>query len=181
MKKLLIILFSLIVVFISAALIAAAVLPKNFKIERSIIIDQPRVQVYDYLKMTRNEIKWNPWIKKDPNIVQHFIGEEGTAGFVRAWSSDDQNVGIGEQEIVAMTQNERIDLELRFVEPFKITHQAYFITERFGEDQTRVTWGMVGRNSFPKNLIFYLTQDRALKNVEKGLNNLKEVLESTDQ
>ena len=50
MKKILIAIVSLVVVL----LLVAAVLPKDFKIESSIVINKPVSQVFAYLKLMKN-------------------------------------------------------------------------------------------------------------------------------
>ena len=59
-------LFLILVAIIASALLVAAVLPKNFKIEQEIVINKPRVVVFDYLKMTKTNNDWNPFSTKDP-------------------------------------------------------------------------------------------------------------------
>jgi len=175
MKK---ILFSLITIVV-VTLIAAAVMPKHFTIEQDIIINKPRVVVFDYLKMTKTNNGWNPWMQKDPEVVQTFTGEEGTVGFINAWSGN-KEIGIGEQEITDLIPNERINLELRFIKPMKITHKAHFTTETVGEEQTKVTWVMEGSSPFPYNLICFFMQKQVKKEFAQGLNNLKITLEGNN-
>jgi hypothetical protein len=172
MKKIFLGLVAVIVV----ALLAAASMPKNFIIEQEIIINKPRVMVFDYLKMTKTNSGWNPWMQKDPNVVQTFTGEEGTVGFINAWSGN-KEIGVGEQEVVDLIPNERIDLELRFAEPMKITHKSHFTTEAIDESQTKVTWVMEGKTPFPYNLICFFMQKQLKKEFAEGLSNLKTVLE----
>jgi len=173
MKKFLLILASLIVV----ALAVAAILPKDFKIEQSIIVNKPKAEVFAYLKMIKNGQKWEPWAKMDPEMKTEFKGNDGEIGAIAAWSGNSE-VGVGEQEIVAIAKNEKIDFELRFQKPMQATNKAYLITEETGKNQTKVTWGMIGRTPFPFNLICNLMHGKVNKDFAKGLSNLKEILES---
>jgi hypothetical protein len=173
MKKLLLILASLIVV----ALAAAAILPKDFKIEQSIIVNKPKAEVFAYLKLMQNGQKWEPWAKMDPELNTETKGNDGEIGAIVTWSGN-REVGVGEQEIVAITENERIDFELRFQKPMQTTNKAYLITEDAEENQTKVTWGMTGRTPFPFNLICNLMHGKVNKDFADGLSNLKAVLES---
>lgn len=157
-------------------LLVAAALPKDFKIEKDIVINKPASQVFAYLKMTKNENNWNPWIKKDAKIEQNYKGKDGTVGFVVSWSGN-REVGAGEQEITKITDGKRIDLELRFLKPMKSTNQAYYIIDAVGKNQTRVTWGMVGRTPFPLNLICFFMHNQVKGEFDNGLNNLKMILE----
>lgn len=173
MKKLLLTLISLVIL----ALVAAAILPKDFKTEQSITINKPKAEVFAYLKMMENGQKWEPWSKMDPNMTTELKGVDGTVGAVISWSGN-REVGVGEQEILAITENEKIDFELRFQKPMQATNQAYLITEDAGQDQTKVTWGMTGRTPFPFNLICNLMHGKINKDFASGLSNLKAILES---
>ena len=170
-------LFLILVAIIASALLVAAVLPKNFKIEQEIVINKPRVVVFDYLKMTKTNNDWNPFSTKDPTVALQYTGEEGTVGFTNSWSADDNQVGAGEQEITNIIPNERIDSELRLTKPMKKTSQVYFTTTAIDENQSKVTWVMTGRNAFPVNLIYFFTQKETKKDFAEGLKNLKEALE----
>jgi uncharacterized protein YndB with AHSA1/START domain len=173
MKKILLILASLVVL----ALIAAAILPKDFKIEKSITINKPKSEVFAYLKMMENGQKWEPWSKMDPEMKTELKGADGTVGAISSWSGNSE-VGVGEQEIKNIAENNRIDFELRFQKPMKATNQAYLITEDAGENQTKVTWGMTGRTDFPVNLLCNLMHGQVEKDFAAGLANLKEILEA---
>ena len=172
MKKIFLSLITIIV----AALLAAASMPKNFTIEQEIIINKPRVAVFDYLKMTKTNNGWNPWVQKDLDAVQTSTGEEGTIGFINSWSGN-KEIGTGEQEVVDLIPNERIDLELRFIKPMTVNHKAHFTTEAIDEYQTKVTWVMEGKTPFPYNLICFFMQKQLKKEFAEGLNNLKVALE----
>ena len=173
MKKLIIILGALVAVF----LIAAAIAPKDFTIERSVVINKSRLEVYDYLKMMENGKNWQPWSKKDPNMDEEISGVDGTLGAVKSWSGNSE-VGVGQQEIIKMTKSERIDFELRFQKPMHITNQLYFITENVDDNSTRVVWGMTGRISYPFNLFCLMMHGKVEKDFAAGLEKLKMILES---
>ncbi|MES2961687.1 MAG: SRPBCC family protein [Pseudomonadota bacterium] len=173
MKKLLIILCALVAVI----LIAAAIAPKDFIIERSVVIHKPRLEVFDYLKMMENGKNWQPWSKKDPNMDEEITGVDGTPGAVQSWSGNSE-VGVGQQEILKMTKGERIDFELRFQKPMHVTNQAYFITETVDGNSTRVVWGMMGRTPYPLNLACLMMHGKVEKDFTAGLEKLKMILET---
>jgi len=174
MKKIFLVLSSVI----AAILIVAAFMSKDFKIEKEIVIKQSKPQVFHYLKMIKNENSWNPWIKKDPNIVQNYKGEDGNVGFVASWSGN-REVGVGEVEIISIIPDEKIDMELRFAKPMKAINKASYKVESVGEKETKVTWTMTGRTEFPLNLICHFMQKNVNQEFENGLNNLKEILEES--
>lgn len=162
-------------------LLVAALMPKDFKIEKEIVINKSQSQVFDYLKMIKNGNEWNPWMKKNPNTdpsgAQTFKGQDGAVGFINSWSSKNREIGVGEEEIIAIVPNEKIELELRLVEPIKATHKISFTTQTVAENQTKVTWTMTGSTPFPTNIIYFFTQKEVGKNFVTGLDDLKAVLE----
>lgn len=177
MKKILLALVGII----ALVLLVAAVMPKDFKIEKEIVINKSPSQVFNYLKMVRNGNEWNPWMKKgvntDPSGVQTFKGEDGAVGFINSWSSDNKEIGVGEEEITAITADERIELELRLVKPYQAKHKVYFTTTSAGENKTKVTWTIEGRTDFPLNLLCFFKHNEVKDKFTLGLNNLKEVVE----
>ena len=161
---------------IAALLLIAAVLPKDFKIEKSLTINKPKADVFAYLKSLENSKKWQPWAKMDPNMKEEFKGVDGTVGATSSWVGN-KKVGVGEQEIINIVEGERIDIELRFKEPMATTNFAYFTTESIDENQTKVTWGMKGRTKFPFNIVCHFMHGVVEKNFEAGLAELKKILE----
>ncbi len=167
-----------LVAFIGLVTVLGIVAPRDMKIEKSIVINQPKDKVFEYLRYLKNGSEWSPWEKKDPHMVKTCRGVDGQVGAVGAWSGNNE-VGVGEQEIKAITEGQRIDTELRFQKPMKTTSQGYLITESLGEVQTKVTWGMTGRSSFPGNVICLVMHmnKKVGGEFESGLASLKTILE----
>jgi hypothetical protein len=46
-------------------------------------------------------------------------GEDGQIGFVYAWDSKNKQAGAGEQELIGLTEPTLIEVEVRFLRPFK--------------------------------------------------------------
>ena len=116
----------------------------------------------------------------DPDMKKSYSGTDGTVGFVSAWESDDKNVGKGEQEIVKITDSERIDYELRFLEPFEATEAAYIITKEVSDSSTLVSWGFNGHMNYPMNimLLFMDMEGMIGDDLSTGLMTLKGVMEN---
>jgi len=112
-------------------------------------------------------------------MKKEFKGTDGEVGFISAWDSDSANVGKGEQEIIKIREGERIDYELRFIEPFEANDHAYMITEAVDMEKTKVKWGFNGKMDYPLNLmlVFMDMENMLGKDLETGLQNLKAVLE----
>lgn len=160
-------------------IILAAVAPKHYDVSRSMVINRPLTEVFEYIKFVKNQNYWGPWNSRDPEMKQTFRGEDGTVGFVSAWESDHKQVGSGEQEITKVIENELMETELRFLKPMKSVSTGYIRTEAEGEDKTKVIWGFHGDNKFPMSIMMlFFNMDKAVgKDFEEGLQNLKEILE----
>jgi len=166
---------ALVLLFILLALIA----PKTYQVERSIIINKPLPDVFDYLKHIKNQNYWSPWKKRDPNMTQEFIGTDGQVGFISKWEGN-KEVGVGEQEIMNIIENDRVEARLRFFKPWKSESDATTRVENAGEGQTKVTWGFSGINKVPANIfmMLYNVDKHVGKDFDEGLASLKEILET---
>jgi uncharacterized protein YndB with AHSA1/START domain len=175
LKKILLVLLTIAALI----LIIALFVKKDYALEREVTINAPNEMVFDYLKYLKNQDNFSVWSEMDPDMRQTFSGTDGTVGFVSAWESDDKNVGKGEQEILKITEGERIDYELRFFEPFEATDQAYLTTEALNNNQTLVKWGFSGKFDYPMNIFLLVInmEDMLGDDFEKGLINLKEIME----
>lgn len=179
MKKALKIILIIVVLIIAIPLILALFTKKDYAVEREIVINKPKQEVFDFVKLLRNQDLYIKWAEMDPDQVNTYTGVDGTPGFVSAWEGN-RDVGKGEQEIIRVVEGERIETELRFIEPFKSRSDAYMITESLGEDQTLVRWGFSGRMPWPMNLfLLIMNMDEAIgSDYDYGLQNLKNILET---
>jgi hypothetical protein len=165
-----------IVVFL--VIILALVAPKAYTLSRSIIIDRSIEDVFKYLKLIKNQNEWSPWKKKDPNMTQEFVGEDGKVGFISKWKGN-KDVGEGEQEIMTIIENESIETQLRFFKPWKSQSIGTLLVDKVEDDKTMVTWGFSGKNPIPFNIfMLFFNMDKTVgKDFEEGLNDLKRILE----
>jgi uncharacterized protein YndB with AHSA1/START domain len=166
-------------ILIAIPLIVSLFVKKEYEVEREIIIDKPKEEVFDYVKFLKNQDNYSKWATMDPDMKKTYSGTDGTVGFVSAWESDNKDVGIGEQEIKKITEGERIDFELRFFEPFESTSPAYMTTKSMSENQTKVKWGFNGHMDYPMNIMMLFMDFEKLigDDLNTGLKNLKSVLE----
>jgi len=169
------IIVGLIILILFLSLIA----PKKYSVEREVVINKPKAKVFEYLKQLKKQDNWSVWSKMDPNMKHDYRGTDATVGFVSAWEGN-KNVGAGEQEILSIIDGERIDIELRFLKPWKSTSPVYLTTDAINEGQTKVTWGMSGKMPMPMNImLLFMNMEKQLgKDFTDGLNNLKNILES---
>ena len=168
-----------LVSLLALVLIVAIFLKKEYAVEREITINKPKAEVFEYVKLLKNQDNFSVWAMRDPNMKKEFKGTDGTVGFTSAWDSDMKHVGKGEQEIKKITEGERIDYELRFIKPFEATDNAYLSFASADSTQTQVKWGFDGKMKYPMNIMLvFMDMDKMLgSDLETGLQNLKAVLE----
>ncbi|WP_430468563.1 SRPBCC family protein [Winogradskyella ouciana] len=168
-----------VLAIIALIIILALVAPKTYSVSRSVTINRPISEVFNYVKFTKNQNDWSPWKKKDPNMTQEFIGTDGEVGFISKWEGN-KEVATGEQEIKRIVENELIESQLRFFKPWKSQSDAYLGVKSVDVNTTKVTWGFSGVNKPPSNIFFlFFDMDKTVgKDFEEGLNDLKQILES---
>ncbi len=159
--------------------ILAIIAPKSYDVNRSTTINQPVSKVFDYLKYLKNQDEWSPWGKRDPNMKKEFVGTDGEVGAISKWDGN-KEVGMGEQELKRIVDNEVIESELRFLKPWKSVSDAYLKVKKTDNGQTEVIWGFSGSNKFPMSIMMlFMNMDKAVgKDFEEGLGSLKELMES---
>jgi hypothetical protein len=167
-----------VAILIVIPLVVALFVKKEYRVERVVVINQPKDVVYDYVKLLKNQNEFSKWANMDPNMDKSFTGTDGTVGFVSAWESKDKHVGKGEQEIIKIT-DDRIDYELRFLEPMESTESAYLTFQKLSDNQTQVLWGFNGKMSYPSNIMFlFMNFEKMIgDDLATGLSNLKAILE----
>jgi uncharacterized protein YndB with AHSA1/START domain len=163
-----------IVVFV---LLLALFIKKDFMITKEVIINRPKDAVFNYLRLIRNQEQYSVWVMKDPNIKIIYTGTDGTAGFTSAWTSDDKNVGIGEQEIKKINEGQSMDVEIRFKKPFEATDYANTTVTAITDEQTKVVTTFTGKQKFPLNLMNLFMDKLIGKDMQQNLWNMKANLE----
>ena len=166
-------------VIIGLILIAALFIKKEYTVKSEMQMNKPYKEVFNYIKYLKNQNDYSKWAGMDPAMEKTFTGVDGTVGFISAWDSKQGDVGAGEQEIVAIEENKRIDFDIRFSRPFKSTAKAYMTTDSLTENTTNVTWVFEGKMVYPMNIMLTVVDfDKIIGgDLETGLNNLKNILE----
>lgn len=160
--------------------VIAIFVKKSYTVEREVLINKPKQEIFDYVKHLKNQDVFSKWNKMmSPEDERTYTGTDGTEGFIAAWKSKNDYVGEGEQEIVKITDGERVDLKLRFFKPYESEDQSYFTTTAIDSTQTKLIWGINGSIKYPMNLMFLMMDfEKSLGNdIQEGLDNLKTILE----
>lgn len=172
-KKILFVIVGIIVL----ALVVALFVSKEYNVKREITIDKPSQEVFDYVKLVKNQQYYNKWVMMDPNMKKDYKGTDGTVGFVYAWDSQNDNVGKGEEEIKLLEEGKQVNLQVRFIRPFEGLAVTEMTTEAVSPTQTKVSWGMSGRSTYPMNITNAFIDGMLGPDLEESLQTLKGVLE----
>lgn len=167
----------IIVGIIALLLIIALIAPKWFSVSRDITINRPRMEVFDYARMIRNQEKYSVWVMRDPNVQIVYTGTDGTVGAMSSWVSDNKNVGIGEQEIKKIREGENIDVEIRFKKPFESIGYGSTTLSDAGQGATKVVSGFSCKSKYPFNIMNFMMDKMLGKDMMQNLQNMKNNLE----
>ena len=161
---------------IALLLIIAFFIKKEHYVKREIIINAPRQKVFDYVKLLKNQDRFNKHAMAGPDRKREYKGTDGTVGFIYAWRGN-KNAGEGEKEIKNIIEGEKIEMEIRFVKPMTATADIVLETDSITDDQTKVSWSNAGTLNYPWNLFIPMMEKMLPKEMDESLTTLKKILE----
>ena len=157
---------------------------RSYTVRRSILISKPVDEVFNYVRYLKNQDHFNKWVMMDPDMKKSFAGEDGAAGFIYAWDGN-RKAGAGEQEIKRIEEGKEIDMEVRFIRPFKGLAHARLetgavVTRDAMPPATSVNWSFSSSMKYPANIfLLFMNIEKFLgRDMETSLTNLKTVLEN---
>lgn len=104
-----------LIVFLVLGLVGIGfMLPNQAHVERSVTIEAPPAVVFTVLNGFRHFNQWSPWAELDPNTAYVYEGPVQGVGAKMSWTSAEQSVGSGSQEILESEPYQRIKLRLVF-------------------------------------------------------------------
>jgi len=168
-----------LVVLVVALVIVIATRPATYRVERALDIAAPAGTIFPLIEDLHAWSQWSPWEKRDPAMTRTYDGPAGGVGASYAWSGN-KAVGKGRMSITESQQPSHVGLRLEFLEPFASVADNAFDLQPSRPDSTRVTWSMVGSNTFMgKAFSLVMNMDKMIgKDFEEGLGNLKRVAEA---
>lgn len=171
---------AIIVLLLLVPVMAAVVMKDSYSISSGVEINRARHDIYSFVKFLRNADRFNKWMMADPGSRKEFVGTDGTPGFIYKWDSDQKNLGKGEQEITGLTENERIDYEIRFIKPFEGISFASIRLADASAGATAVIWTFSGKRNFAMRIFHFLFNLKKVlkKDLHTSLVNLKSILEN---
>ncbi len=148
-----------------ALLLIGALLPRRWRVERSVRVPAPPERVYPLIaSFSRGWSRWNPFGKDDPTLQMTFAGPEAGVGATQAWRG--KRTPAGDMRIVEADPARGVRYVLR-AGPFELT--GLLSMEADGAE-TRVTWADEGTIANPLFRWFTLFTERAVgKPFEVGL------------
>jgi len=177
--KILFVIIIVVLSIIALLLLTGLFLKKEYMVTREVIVNKSKIFVFEYIKLLKNQNNYSVWAAMDPNMKKEFSGTDGTAGFVSAWDSEDKNVGKGEQEILKVTDGEKVDYKIHFIKPFESVSYASMSVIPVSDTETKIQWVFNGKMKYPMNLmLLFMNMEKMIgKDLENGLHNLKVILE----
>ncbi len=167
----------------TVALIAFAIYvamqPGQFMYIRGDLIKAPPERIFPYLSHFKLGNEWSPYAKIDPKMKVTFSGPETGQG-ARMDFEGNSDVGTGSLELLRMTANSEVEIQLTMLKPFKGINIVRYQLAPEG-NSTRFTWSMAGELGFVGKLvgIFIDCEKKIGEQFEKGIQNLKEITERT--
>ena len=149
---------------------------KTHYVKREIIINAPVQKVFDYVKLLKNQDEFNKNAMAGPDRKKDFKGTDGTVGYIYAWSGD-KSAGVGEKEITNIIDGKRIEMEIRFVKPMRVSASITMETEALPGNQTKVSCSNGGILKYPLNIMIPMMEKHVVKDMDESLRNLKNILE----
>ena len=71
-----------IATIVALLMLIATFTKKEYVIEREVAINRPKQDVFDFVRILKNQDHYNKWWMMDPNVKKSFKGTDGTVGFV---------------------------------------------------------------------------------------------------
>ncbi|MFK7929469.1 MAG: SRPBCC family protein [Myxococcota bacterium] len=153
--------------------------PETITVKRSTLISAGSIDVHPLLNDYNAFVEWNPWSKRDPNIVKTLSDPPTGVGATYEWSGNDE-VGKGKMETLTVSDS-KITQRLMFMEPMESEAEVAFDIVPQGAD-TEVSWTMTMPNNFmlkTMTVLGVVNMDSAMgPDFEEGLGSLKTMAEA---
>jgi len=153
-------------------------IPSNWTVKRSIVIQAPQSSIYPLVANFKTGWpQWSHFDIEDKSIQYHYSGPEEGVAATRTWTS--KEMGDGTQTITSANTDNGIEFTVTMTQnPIPISGKLIFEPVFSG---TRVTWtdtGDFGKNPF-KHYLAVMMDTFLGKSFEKSLMKLKERSEAS--
>lgn len=149
----------------------------DFELSRSAHVEADPATVHALIDDFRAWRRWSPWEDVDPDLRRTFTGPPAGVGSHYAWAGN-KKAGEGTMEITRSEPGRLVEVDLRFLKPFKAHNTTTFALAP-STSGTDVVWTMTGHRSWLMSLMGRLFFDKAIGgDFEQGLSRLKSAAES---
>ncbi len=131
-------------------LVLGFIAPKQYVIERSIVINAPKTHVYEYMNSLEALHGWTAPLFRDSNTVVRYSGTTGTVGASAKWNGGTV-ITEGLETITKVVPFNRIETEIRRLKPWESLSRGIILLDGQDEEST-VQWRFEGHNPFPFNI-----------------------------
>jgi uncharacterized protein YndB with AHSA1/START domain len=142
MSKFLVVIGVVLVVCIAIVLVRAAMLPNDFRVSRSTLIQAPPDKVFALINDMKSFNLWNPFAKMDPTTKIAYRGSAGGPGAAFDWEGTGQ-AGKGSLAILEVTAPMAVTMKLDILKPMESHNNVVFALQPRGAS-TEVSWTMTG-------------------------------------
>ena len=149
---------------------------RELYVEKTVIIGKPIEKVFDFLKLMENQNEFSVWVMKDLNKKSTLQGTDGTVGYIISWRGN-KKAGEGEKELMNIIDGKRIETEIRFVKPMRVTASVIMETEPLSDTQTKVYLINAGTMKYPMNIFIPIAEKRFPRDMDESLVTLKNIFE----
>lgn len=165
----------IILAVILGLLVGAALMPKVYNIEKTVIIKKTVTEVMERIGNLNYYREWNPWQQTDTTAESTITGTPQQPGHKYAWTG--KKIGVGSLTVNSI-DDKHIHFDLEFLKPWKSKAKDNWLFEPWGDSETKVTWQNSGALPWP---IARLMGPMISKNLNHqftiGLENLKKICE----
>jgi hypothetical protein len=160
----------------AAVIGAAIVLPRQYRVERSIDIPATPAEIGRLVAELPERMQWVPWTVTDPDATYTFTGNAGALDSTMSWVG--KKIGTATLTLVERTPTQ-IVTRLDYVKPMKMTSTDRFELVPGPDGQTTVRWINEGTLRLPFGGVMRLMMDKILgADYEQGLSNLRAVFDA---
>jgi hypothetical protein len=156
--------------------VMGVLLPANYRVERSIVINAPAAAVHPWVEDLRRWPTWANWNRTDPSLTTSYSEVERGVGAGEAWRSE--RAGSGTRKIVRSDPHSGIEFTTQLGDS-TLCKGSIGYQESAGT--TTVTW--IDQGQLPKVVGGFSKgafEDAISEHMDEGLKRLKQAVENAD-
>ena len=84
------IILAVLVAVVVLVLLIGLVLPNDYEVKRTVVINRPAAEIYDYVIYLKNQDEFSRWAEMDPGMKKTYTGTDATVGCRARWESENE-------------------------------------------------------------------------------------------